>query len=98
MNLEACTDAIRTKVGADSGLGATLKFDCGAAGVIYVDAKSTPNAVDNENRDADCTIAMTLENLNAMLAGELNPTTGFMSGKLKVTGDMSIAMRLQRVI
>lgn len=98
MNLEACTQAIRTKVGADSGLEATLKFDCGDDGVIYIDGKSAPNSVSNSSADADCTVGITLENLNAMLAGDLEPATGFMMGKLKVTGDMGVAMRLQRVI
>lgn len=98
MNLEACTQTISAKVGSDSGLDATLKFDCGAAGVIYIDGKSIPNTVSNSNADADCTIAITLENLNALLEGELQPATGFMLGKLKVTGDMSVAMRMQRAI
>jgi len=98
MNLEACTEAIRTKVGADSGLAATLKFDCGADGVIFIDGKSTPNTVSNSNDEADCIVGITLENLNAMLTGDLEPATGFMMGKLKVSGDMSVAMRLQRVI
>lgn len=98
MNLESCTQAIRTKVGADSGLAATLKFDCADDGVIYIDGKATPNTVSNDNLEADCTVGITLENLNAMLSGDLEPATGFMMGKLKVTGDMSVAMRLQRVI
>ena len=98
MNLEACTEAIRTKVGADSGLAATLKFDCGTDGVIYIDGKSTPNTVTNNNTDAECTVGITLDDLNAMLTGDLEPATGFMMGKLKVSGDMSVAMRLQRVI
>lgn len=98
MNLEACTNAIRQKVGADSGLGATLKFDCGSDGVIFVDAKATPNQVSNTSTDAECTVGITLDNLSAMLRGDLDPTNGFMLGKLKVTGDMSVAMRLQRVI
>ena len=98
MNLEACTQAICTKVGADSGLDATLKFDCGDDGVVYIDGKSTPNSVSNSNADADCTVAITRENLAALLAGDLEPTTGFMAGKLKVSGDMGVAMRLQRVI
>ncbi len=98
MNLEDCTQAIRTKVGADSGLNATLKFDCGADGTIYIDGRSAPNAVSNDNGDADCTVGITLDNLNALLSGELEPATGFMVGKLKVAGDMSVAMRLQRVI
>ena len=98
MNLDACTQAIRGKVGADSGLDATLKFDCGDDGCIFIDGKSTPNSVSNANSEADCTVTITLDHLNAMLAGELDPATGFMGGKLKVAGDMSIAMKLQRVV
>jgi putative sterol carrier protein len=98
MNLDECTQAIRTKVGSDSGLDATLKFDCGDAGTIYIDGRSAPNTVTNGNADADCTVGITLENLEAMLKGELEPATGFMVGKLKVSGDMSVALRLQRVI
>ena len=98
MSLESATQAIRAKVGDDSGLDATLKFDMGADGVIVIDAKSTPNTVSNDNCDVDCTVGITLDNLQAMLDGDLEPATGFMAGKLKVSGDMSVAMRLQRVI
>ena len=98
MDLQACTDTIRNKVGGDSGLNATLKFDCGADGCIYVDGQGTPNTVSNDNKDADCTIIISLANLGAMIRGELAPTTGFMTGKLKVDGDMGVAMRLQRVL
>ncbi len=98
MNLEECTQAIRAKVGADSGLAATLKFDCGADGIVHIDGRSAPNTVSNDNVETDCTVGITLENLTALLSGELEPATGFMMGKLKVSGDMSVAMRLQRVI
>lgn len=98
MTLDECTQAIRTKVGDDSGLAATLKFDCGDEGTIYIDGRSAPNSVTNANGEADCTVGITLANLNALLKGELEPATGFMVGKLKVAGDMAVAMRLQRVI
>ena len=98
MTLDECTNAIRTKVGSDSGLNASLKFDCGDDGTVYIDGKSTPNTVSNDNGEADCTVGITLENLTAMLEGDLDPATGFMMGKLKVSGDMSVALRLQRVI
>jgi len=98
MSLESATQAIRAKVGDDSGLNATLKFDMGADGVIVIDGKSTPNTVTNTNSDTDCTVGITMDNLQALLDGDLEPATGFMAGKLKVTGDMSVAMRLQRVI
>ena len=98
MSLESATQAIRSKVGADSGLEATLKFDMGEDGVIVIDGKSTPNTVTNDSVDTDCTVGITLDNLQAMLDGDLEPATGFMAGKLKVSGDMGVAMRLQRVI
>lgn len=98
MDLTACTEAIRSKVGENSGLNATLKFDCGSDGVVFVDALANPNTVSNENKDAVCTITISLENLAALLTGQLNPMNGFMMGKLKVSGDMSVAMRLQTVV
>jgi len=98
MTIEAITQAIRAKVGDDSGLDATLKFDLGADGVIVIDAKSTPNTVSNTDTDTECTVAISLDNMKAMMAGDLDPATGFMAGKLKVSGDMGVAMRLQRVV
>lgn len=98
MNIQECTDAIRTKVGDSSGLDAVLKFDCGSDGHIVIDGVSTPNTVDNNDRDTDCTVEITLDNLNNLLTGKLDPVTGFMGGKFRVSGDMSIAMKLQRVI
>jgi len=98
MDMPAITETLRTKVGSDSGLNATLKFDCGDDGVAYIDGRSTPNTVDNTDREADCTIAITRENLAALVSGELEPTTGFMMGKFKVAGDMSVALKLQRVV
>ena len=98
MDLQACTDAVRAKVGDSSGLNATLKFDCGADGVVVIDGRAVPNTVSNESSETDCTVGITLENLAALLTGDLEPATGFMMGKFKVSGDMSVAMKLQRVV
>jgi putative sterol carrier protein len=98
MDLQACTETLRTRVGAQSGLAATLKFDCGADGVVVIDGRAVPNTVDNVDRETDCTVGITLENLTALLTGELEPATGFMMGRFKVSGDMAVAMKLQRVV
>ena len=98
MSLESITQSIRTKMGDDSGLEATLKFDGGADGVIVLDGVSSPNTVSNTDTETDCTVTVSLDNLQAMMDGQLNSVTGFMSGKLKVSGDMSVAMKLQRVV
>ncbi len=98
MSLSDTTAAVRAKIGENSGLGATLKFDCGADGVVYVDASSVPNSVSNEDLAADCTISLALEDLDGLLNGTLDPTGAFMMGKLQVDGDMNIAMRLSQVV
>jgi putative sterol carrier protein len=98
MDLATATDNLRTRVGADCGLNATLKFDCGADGVVVIDGASTPNSVDNTDRDTDCTIALTTDTLGDLMTGDVDPTTAFMTGRIKVSGDMSVALKLQRVL
>jgi putative sterol carrier protein len=98
MDMQAITEALRAKVGQDSGLGAVLKFDCGEDGVAVIDGKNVPNSVSNADCEADCTVAITRDNLAALVSGALNPMNGFMMGKFKVSGDMSVAMKLSRVV
>lgn len=98
MNLDQITTALRNRVGTDCGLNAILKFDCGDDGVVTIDGKSVPNSVSNANTEADCTIGMSLADLSALIEGSLEPTTAFMTGRMKVTGDMSVALRLQRLM
>jgi len=98
MDLQACTETLRAKVGESSGLNATLKFDCGDDGVVVIDGRALPNTVDNVDRQTDCTVAITRANLVALLTGELEPATGFMMGRFKVSGDMAVAMKLQRLV
>lgn len=98
MTLEQVTEQMRQRIGVDSGLNATAKFDFGSDGVIFVDATRVPNVVSNEDADAQCTLRMPLEDFLAMIQGELDATTAFMMGKLKVDGDMSVAMHLQSML
>jgi putative sterol carrier protein len=98
MSIETLTQGVRDSVGEDSGLGATVKFDFGDDGKIFVDGTSSPNTVSNDDADAQCTIKITMENFEKMAAGDLDPTAAFMSGKLSVQGDMSIAMKLGTVL
>jgi len=98
MTLDELTTGMRTRVGADSGLNATVKFDFGDDGLIYLDGSATPNTVSNEDKDADCTIRMKFDDFVAMTQGDLDPTTAFMMGKLKVQGNMGIAMKLSSIL
>ncbi len=98
MSLEAVTAGLKEKVGEDCGLGAKLKFDFGDAGVMVLDATQVPNTVSNEDSDAQCTMVLSIENFMEMAEGKLDGTAAFMSGKLKIQGDMSIAMKLGPIL
>lgn len=68
----------------------SLKFDCGKDGVLVL----ADNQATTINRETDCTIRLSLENLKALLTGKLNPMTGVMMGKLKISGNPAVAMKL----
>ncbi|WP_150526304.1 SCP2 sterol-binding domain-containing protein [Roseibium sediminis] len=93
MSLEQLTETIRGKV-SGGGIDESVKFDLGDVGQIFIQGAS----VSNENNDADCTITMSADDLGDMLNGDLNPTAAFMGGKLKVDGDMSVAMKLGSIV
>ncbi|WP_439813777.1 SCP2 sterol-binding domain-containing protein [Zavarzinia sp. CC-PAN008] len=88
------TQRLKEGVGTDSGLGNTLKFDFQGKGIIYVDGKSAPNTVSNEDKPADCTIKVSIDDFEQIAAGKMDGTTAFMMGKLKVEGNMAVAMKL----
>jgi putative sterol carrier protein len=94
MSLEDLTTKIRDKMGQDSGLDAVLKFDLGDDGVILLDGRSSPNTVSNDDKDADCTVGVALGDLEAMIKGDLDPMAAFSLGKLRIDGDMGVAMKL----
>ena len=94
MGIRDVTELIRRKVGMDSHLGAVLKFDLGDDGVIVLDATVVPNVVDHEDREAQCTLSTTSDDLDAILRGKLDPMAAFGEGRLRVTGDMSVAMKV----
>jgi putative sterol carrier protein len=77
-----------------SGFDRSVKFDTGDDGVIVVDG----NTISTTDGPADCTIKLSLSDFEDLLAGELSPTTAFMTGKIKVEGDMSVAMALQQLL
>ena len=89
-SLSDITDKIRAAVGADSGLGKSLKFDLKDDGVIHIDG----GAVSNEDKPADLTLTMSKDDLLDIAAGRLDPTAAVMGGRIKLS-DMVLAMILQ---
>ena len=97
MTLQELTDQIRLKAEHADSLNATAKLVTDQ-GVIYIDAKQSPAVVSNEDKDADCELQVSMENLEKLGTGELNPMMAFMGGKLKVKGDMGVAMKMGQVM
>ncbi|HEY8375810.1 MAG TPA: SCP2 sterol-binding domain-containing protein [Nannocystis sp.] len=98
ISLDTLTSDIRAKVGDNSGLNATIKFAFEAdKGVLYIDGKSTPNTVDNVDREAQCTVKVSYDNFILLTQRKLDPMTAFMTGKLKIEGDMGVAMKLGKL-
>jgi putative sterol carrier protein len=93
MGIQDIADRIRPQV-ESSGFDRSVKFDTGADGVIVIDGAS----VSTNDAPTDCTIKLSLDDLDSLVSGELNPTMAFMQGKLKVEGDMSVAMALSQLI
>ena len=98
MSIDRVVTGLKEKIGEDCGLGATLKFNFGDDGVVMLDATQVPNIVSTEDGDAQCTMEISMENFMLMANGELDGTSAFMTGKLKIQGDMSIAMKLGPIL
>jgi len=67
-------------------------------GVWVVDAKNGQGSVTfSPSGKGDVTLAMEDDNLLALMTGKLNPQQAFFQGKLKITGNMGLAMKLQQL-
>lgn len=97
MSLELIQEAITKQAGNIEPLGATFKFVLDDQ-AIFIDGTGDANVVSMEDNEADCTITTSSETLAKLQSGDLNPMMAVMSGKVKIKGDMGLAMKLQSLI
>lgn len=94
-NLSNSTDMDKLK-----GMDATILFDISGkdAGVWTVDVHDGDVSIqEGEVGSPQVTVQATSEDLVALIKGDLNPMAAFMQGRLKVKGDLSIAMKMQKL-
>jgi putative sterol carrier protein len=82
------------RLGHRSGINGTLKFDFGDQGSAFIDPAATPSVTDGAGKKAACTISMTIADFEKLKRGEMDGTSAFMQGKLRVAGDMGLALKL----
>jgi putative sterol carrier protein len=90
--LESRVDASKT-----AGMNNSYLFDIEGAGKWKVDVQDGSVKVTPDVEDADVTITTSEETFEKITSGEQNATSAYMTGKLKVKGDMGAAMKLQKL-
>ena len=80
-----------------AGMSNSYLFDIQGAGQWLVKVDDGNVTVTEGGGDADTTIETSDETMMAVITGEQNPTTAYMTGKLKIKGDMGAAMKLQKL-
>lgn len=91
--ITAAVAALNEKMNG-AGFDGSAKFVIEGEGAVMVDATGA-RAADEE---ADVTLTASADTFAAMMSGDINPTSAFMSGKLTVDGDMGMAMQLGTVL
>ncbi len=90
--LEARIDPSKT-----AGMTNSYVFEIEGAGTWRVDVDDGKVSVKEGDGDADATIAASEDTFEQIASGDLNATTAYMTGKLKVRGEMGAAMKLQKL-
>ena len=90
--IEDAVEALREKMSKNSFDG-TAKFEIEGEGSIVLNE----NKVYASEEETDVTFKASVEIFQQIFNGELDPTSAFMTGKLKIDGDMGTAMRLANV-
>ena len=80
-----------------AGMNNSYLFDIDGAGKWKVDVQDGNVEVTEGEAPADVTITTSEDTFDKIVSGEQNATSAYMTGKLKVKGDMGAAMKLQKL-
>jgi putative sterol carrier protein len=83
--------------GKTAGVNSTYVFVIDGAGTWTVGVTDDGVTVNDGDQGGDCTLEASAETFSRIAAGEQNATTAYMTGKLKIKGDMGAAMKLQKL-
>ncbi|XP_061149698.1 hydroxysteroid dehydrogenase-like protein 2 isoform X1 [Syngnathus typhle] len=102
--IESTFEVIRGVLNEDlvKSTKALYRFDLSGehAGVWFLDLKSGAGSAGPGQPHAEPDVVMTMDSadFSKMFAGKLKPTMAFMSGKLRIAGDMTLAIKLEKMM
>ena len=97
MDSNTIIDQLNEKAQSVDPIGATLKFVVDEH-IVFIDGTGDTNEVSQRDEEADCTISTTADTLMQLQSGDMNPMMAVMGGKVKIQGDMGLAMKLQSLL
>ena len=86
--IDKAVEALQERL--SDGFDGTVKFVIEDEGAVMVDE----DGVRAGDEEAECTLTASSETFQGIMSGDVNPTAAFMTGKLKLDGDMGMAMKL----
>jgi len=84
------------KVG--EGIDGSYVFAIDGAGTWTVKVANRNVAVSEGDGGGDCTISASEKTFQRIVDGKQNPLTAYMTGKIKVKGDLNAAMKLKEIL
>ncbi len=94
MAIDGLMETLRSRAAMAPKLGYRVKFDLGEEGIVLFDGTEDAPKVVAEDGEADSTLTLSPEALQQLVDGALDPTFAYMTGKLKISGSMGVALKL----
>jgi len=97
MDKQIIFDNLQAKAASTAPIGGSIKFVVDG-NVVHVDGTGDSNIISGEDKEADTVISTSADVLEKLGKGQLNPMMAVMSGKVKIKGNMELAMKLQSLL
>lgn len=92
--MDKALEALKEKTGGQTVDG-SVKLDFEDEGALRIDESG---ARKDDGSEADVTIRGSLDTFRSMFDGDLSPTSAFMTGRIKIDGDMGLAMKVASLL